>query len=90
MAAPGNGTLAHLPEEDSAAGNQARPIAGHATEHLAAYHLAFVAAAALALAGVAAAATIKDADAANTITGRRTVAVPAHETGDELTARANV
>jgi hypothetical protein len=68
----------------------ARPIAGHATEHLAAYHLAFVAAAALALAGVAAAATIKDADAANTITGRRTVAVPAHETGDELTARANV
>jgi MFS family permease len=65
-------------------------IAGHATAHLTAYHLAFLTAAFLALFGVAAAATVKDVDAANTITGRRTVAVPAQETGDELTARATV
>jgi hypothetical protein len=52
--------------------------------------MAFLTAAALALVGVAAAATVKDADAANTITRRRTVVVPALETGDELVARATV
>jgi hypothetical protein len=52
--------------------------------------MAFLTAAALALVGVAAAATVKDADAANTITRRRTAAVPARETGDELAAQAKV
>jgi Na+/melibiose symporter-like transporter len=63
-------------------------VAGHASEHLAAYHMAFLTTAALALVGAAAAATVKDADAANTITRRRTVAVPARDTGDELSAPA--
>jgi outer membrane protein W len=52
--------------------------------------MAFLTAAALALVGAAAAATVKDADAANTITRRRTVAVPARDTGDELSAPAAV
>jgi hypothetical protein len=52
--------------------------------------MAFLTAAALALVGVAAAATVKDVDAANTITRRRTVTVPARETGDELAAQATV
>jgi EmrB/QacA subfamily drug resistance transporter len=65
-------------------------IAGRATAHLASYHMAFLTAAALALVGVAAAATIRDADAANTITRRHTVAVPARETGDELAAQTTV
>jgi hypothetical protein len=65
-------------------------VAGHATAHLAAYHMAFLTAAAFALVGAGVAATIKDADAANTITRRRAVAVPARETGDELAAQAKV
>jgi ABC-type phosphate/phosphonate transport system substrate-binding protein len=52
--------------------------------------MAFLTAAALALVGVAAAATVRDADAANTITRRRIVAVPAQETADELAAQATV
>jgi EmrB/QacA subfamily drug resistance transporter len=65
-------------------------VAGQASAHLAAYHAAFLTAAVLALIGVAAAATIRDSDAANTITRRRTVVVPARQTGDELAARARV
>jgi hypothetical protein len=52
--------------------------------------MAFLTAAAFALVGAGVAATIKDADAANTITRRRAVAVPARETGDELAAQAKV
>jgi EmrB/QacA subfamily drug resistance transporter len=63
-------------------------VAGHVTAHLAAYHMAFLTAAAMALGGVAAAATVKDADAANTISRRRTVAVPARQTRDKLAVPA--
>ena len=63
-------------------------VLGHASAHLAAYHMAFRTAAALAIIGVAAAATVKDEDAASTIV-RRPAAVPARG-GDELAAQAAV
>jgi len=64
-------------------------VAGRATPHLAAYHMAFLTAAVLALIGVAAAATIKDADATSTITRRRFVEVPAQESS-EVAAQATI